>query len=71
MPPNNRNRAPRWRMRTDLEGRYGRIGIQAVEAAARYSSDRTRIHRSNKDADGGAANKKAPEGLILKPRSSR
>jgi hypothetical protein len=63
MPPNNQNWSPRQRAPTDLEGRYGRIGISAVEAAARYSSDRKRKHRSIKDAGKSAANKerrKAP-----------
>jgi hypothetical protein len=57
MPPNNRNRSPRQRIPTSLEGRYGKIGISAVEAAARYSSDHRRTHRSIKDAGESAANK--------------
>jgi hypothetical protein len=57
MLPNNRNRSLRQRMRTDLKERYGKIGIPAVEAAARYSSDRKTTHRSIKDAGGGAADK--------------
>jgi hypothetical protein len=44
-------------MTTELEGRYGKIGIPAVAAAARYSSERKRARRSIKDAGGGAANK--------------
>jgi hypothetical protein len=44
-------------MPTDLEGRYGKIGISAVEAAARYSSDRKRTRRSIKEAGESAANK--------------
>jgi hypothetical protein len=39
----------------NLEGRYGKIGISAVQAAARYSSDRTPC--SIKDAGESAANK--------------
>jgi hypothetical protein len=57
MASNNRNRSPRQRMTTELEGRYGKIGIPAVAAAARYSSERKRARRSIKDAGGGAANK--------------
>jgi hypothetical protein len=66
MPVNNRNQSPRRRMPMNLEGRYGKIGISAVQAAARYSSDRT--HRSIKNAGESAANKttEAIEGLILK-----
>jgi hypothetical protein len=41
----------------NLEGRYGKIGISAVKAAVRYSSDRKRTHRSIKDAGETAANK--------------
>jgi hypothetical protein len=41
----------------DLEGRYSKIGISAVQAAARYSSDRKRTHRSIKDVGESAANK--------------
>ena len=52
MPPNNRSRSSRQRLPTDLEGRYGKIGIPAVVAAARYSSDRKRARRSIKDAGG-------------------
>jgi hypothetical protein len=37
----------------DLEERYGKIGIPAVAAAARYSSGRKRA-RSIKNAGGGA-----------------
>jgi phosphoenolpyruvate carboxylase len=40
----------------NLEGRYGKIGISAVQAAVRYSSDRKRAHRSIKDAGESAAN---------------
>src|SRR5919204_2955920 len=45
MPVNNRNQSRR-RMPMNLEGRYGKIGISAVQAAARYSSGRKRTHRS-------------------------
>jgi hypothetical protein len=41
-------------MTTELEGRYGKIGIPAVAAAARYSSERKKARRSIKDAGGGA-----------------
>ena len=44
-------------MPMNLEGRYGKIGISAVQAAARYSSDRKRTHRLIKDAGESAANK--------------
>ena len=55
MASNNRNRSPpRRRMTTELEGRYGKIGIPAVAAAARYSSERKKARRSIKDAGGGA-----------------
>jgi hypothetical protein len=57
MPANNRNHPPRQQMPTNLEGRYGKIGISAVEAAARYSRDRERTHHSIKDAAESAANK--------------
>jgi hypothetical protein len=57
MPPNNRNHPPRQQMPTNLEGRYGKIGISAVEAAARYSSDPKKTRRSIKDAGQSAANK--------------
>ena len=57
MPVNIRNQSPRRRMPMNLEGRYGKIGISAVQAAARYSSDRKRTHRSIKDAGESAANK--------------
>jgi hypothetical protein len=40
----------------NLEGRYGKIGISAVQAAARYSSDRKRTPRSIKDAGENIAN---------------
>jgi hypothetical protein len=56
MPLNSRSRSPRRQMPMKLEGRYGKIGISAVEAAARYSSDRKRTHRSIKDAGESAAN---------------
>jgi hypothetical protein len=55
MPVNNRNHSSPRRMPMNLEGRYGKIGISAVQAAARYSSDRKRTHRS--DAGETAANK--------------
>jgi hypothetical protein len=55
MPVNNRNQSPSRRMPMNLEERYGEIGISAVQAAARYSSDRT--HCSTKDAGESAANK--------------
>ena len=42
MPVNDRNQSPRRRTPMNLEGRYGKIGISAVQAAARYSSDRKR-----------------------------
>ena len=61
MPPNNRSRSPRQRLPADLEGRYGKIGIPAVVAAARYSSDRKRARRSIKDAGGGAEPRKLPK----------
>ena len=54
MASNNRNRSPRQRMTTELEGRYGKIGIPAVAAAARYSSEHKKARRSIKDAGGGA-----------------
>jgi hypothetical protein len=57
MPPNNRSRSSRQRLPTDLEARYGEIGIPAVVAAARYSTDRKRARRLIKDAGGGATNK--------------
>ena len=58
MPPDNQNRSPRQRLPTDLEGRFGKIGIPAVAAAARYSSERKRAGPSKiKDAGGGAAEK--------------
>ena len=57
MPANNRNQSSRQRMPTNLEGRYGKIGISAVEAAARYSSERKRTQRSIKDAGETTANK--------------
>jgi hypothetical protein len=57
MPPDNQNRSPRQRLPTDLEGRFGKIGIPAVAAAARYSSERKRAGPSIKDAGGGAAEK--------------
>jgi hypothetical protein len=62
MPPNNQNRSPRQRLPTDLEGPFRKIGIPAVAAAARYSSERTRARPSN--AGEGAAEKersKPPE----------
>ena len=63
MASNNRNRSPRQRMTTELEGRYGKIGIPAVAAAARYATERQRARRSIKDAGGGGANtREAPEG---------
>jgi hypothetical protein len=46
MPANNRNHPPPQQMPTNLEGRYGKIGISAVEAAARYWSDPKRTRRS-------------------------
>jgi hypothetical protein len=55
MPENKRNQSSSQRMPTNLEGRYGKIGISAVEAAARYSSDRKRTHRSIKNAGETAA----------------
>ena len=55
MASNNRNRSPPCqRMTTELEGRYGKIGIPAVAAAARYSSEHKKARRSIKDAGGGA-----------------
>jgi hypothetical protein len=57
MSANNRNQSSRQRTPTNLEGRYGKIGILAVEAAARYSSHRTRTHHSIKDAGESAVNK--------------
>jgi len=58
MPLDNQNRSPRQRLPTDLEGRFGKIGIPAVAAAARYSSERKRAGPSKiKDAGGGAAEK--------------
>jgi hypothetical protein len=53
---NNRSQSPRRRMPMNLEGRYGKIGISAVQAAARYSSDRKRTPRSIKDAGENIAN---------------
>jgi hypothetical protein len=69
MPLNNRNQSPRRRMPMNLEGRYGKIGISAVQAAAPYSSDRKRTHRSIKDA-GEAANKERRKPPIPTARSS-
>jgi hypothetical protein len=62
MQPNNRNRSARQRLPTDLEGRFGKIGIPAVAAAVRYSSEceRNRAHRSIKDAGGGVAERRKP-----------
>jgi hypothetical protein len=57
MPVDNRNQSPPPRMPMNLEGRYGKIGISAVQAAARYSSDRKRALRSIKDAGENADNK--------------
>jgi hypothetical protein len=57
MSPDNHNRSPRQRMPMDLERRYRGIGISAVEAAARYSSESRRTHRSIKDAGKSAADK--------------
>jgi hypothetical protein len=57
MSANNRNQSSRQRTPTNLEGRYGKIGISAVEAAARYSSNRQRTHRSIKDPAESAVNK--------------
>ena len=73
MPANNRNQSSRQRMPTNLEGRYGKIGISAVEAAARYSSDRKRTQRSIKDAGRDHSQQRtteATEGLILNSRPS-
>ena len=57
MPPNDRTRSSHQNSPTDLERRYGKIGISAVAAAARYSTDRKSARRSVKDAGGDAANK--------------
>ena len=58
MPPNHRTRStPHQNSPTDLERRYGKIGISAVAAAARYSTNRKSARRSVKDAGGDAANK--------------
>jgi hypothetical protein len=57
MPPNDRTPSSHQHSPTDLERRYGKIGISAVEAAARYSTDRKSVRRSVKDAGGDAANK--------------
>jgi hypothetical protein len=38
--PNNQNRSPVQRLPTDLEAPFRKIGIPAVAAAARYSSER-------------------------------
>jgi hypothetical protein len=47
MPPNNRSRSSRQRLPTDLEARYGKIGIPAVVAAARIRATvRERAARS-------------------------
>jgi hypothetical protein len=56
MPVNSRSQSARRRMSMNLEGRYGKTGISAVQAAARYSSDRKRTHHSIKDAGESAAN---------------
>jgi hypothetical protein len=53
MVPNNQNRSPQQRVATDLEGRFGKVGIPAVWAAARYSTERKKPSASIKDA--GAA----------------
>jgi hypothetical protein len=50
MPANNRKQSPRRSAPTDLEGRYGKIGISAVEAAARYSSASKKTDRAPKNA---------------------
>ena len=51
MPPNNRSVVAQ-RLPTDLEARYGKIGIPAVVAAARYSSDGKTARRSIKTLAG-------------------
>jgi hypothetical protein len=68
MPPNNRNRSPRQRMPTDLEGRYGKIGISAVEAGVFERP------KENAPLDQGCWRERsqqrtteATEGLILNP----
>jgi hypothetical protein len=53
MPANNRKQSPR--RQTNLEERYGKIGISAVEAAVRYSSAGKRMHRALKGAGETAA----------------
>jgi hypothetical protein len=64
MPPNNRSRSSRQRLPTDLEARYGKIGIPAVVAAARYSSDRIRERAARSKTLAGGI----PIGLLNLPR---
>jgi hypothetical protein len=55
MPPNNQNRSSGQRLPTDLEGPFRKIGIPAVAAAARYTSERKR--RGPRTRAGGAGEK--------------
>ena len=58
MPTNNRKQSPR--RQTNLEQRYGKIGISAVEAAAQYSSAGKRMHRALSAEETAAKQRREP-----------